>query len=395
MKKWSFSLLIIGAVILSLSFGVFAKDKMEFNTIEENKVPLESSIVSIQGESIDGSATSLNLQNKKIADYNTFVNELALFPNLTYVDLSNSNLSNEQMENLQNIYPNIKFVWVVHMKHWSMRTDAVAFSTQQWHITEMLNSDDIQVLKYCKDLVALDLGHNRVSDISVMRNLKNLKILILVDNPVTDLSPLKDMSNLMYLEFFVARVTDITPLAYCENLVDLNISFNRISDIDPILHLPHLQRLWFTHTNISQADRQRLIDTYPNVAMDFSSSTSIQAGWRTNPRFKSMRNMYKNNTVEGEFATTTMDDNIALMVKYRDEIFDSAYYGVMNPDVVEKYGADPEVLFNHFIVYGVWENRVASSNFDMTSYIQNHPELVDAYGTYYPKYYGDYLRKFW
>ena len=64
-----------------------------------------------------------------------------------------------------------------------------------------MTSKDIQVLKYCTDLQALDLGHQRITDLSVIGNyLKDLRILILADNKVSDVSPLANLKHLHYLQ---------------------------------------------------------------------------------------------------------------------------------------------------------------------------------------------------
>ena len=37
--------------------------------------------------------------------------------------------------------------------------------------------------------------------------------------------------------------------------------------------------------------------------------------------------------------------------------FDPNYYAVLYPDVVALLGADPQVLFNHYIAFGMQEGR--------------------------------------
>lgn len=351
--------------------------------------------VLVAGNVVSSDVEGLNLQNAVIADLNTFILELAQCPNLNYVDLCNSNLSNEQMEVLQNTFPQIKFVWMLHVKRWSLRTDTIAFSTLQWSFPEIaLENDDIEIFKYCKDLVGLDVGHNRITDISVLRNCPNLRVLILSSNNwLTDITPVADLPNLMYLEIFCTRVSDLTPLAFCENIVDLNVSviFSGVNSIDPLLHFPKLERLWFTRSGISDADRMRLQATYPNVAMNWTTTYSIDAGWRTHPRYYQYRAMWTNNSVEGEFATTINDYNVYLMRQYKDLIFDASYYLQMNPEVANVAGTDPEALFNHYMVYGIWEGKIASPNFSIESFINSHPGSLDTYGDYMPRYLGAYI----
>lgn len=350
--------------------------------------------VLVNGVAVNQESTSLNLSGATIEDLGVFGTELAQLPYLNYVDLSNSNLTNEQMEMLQASFPQVKFAWVVHMKHWSLRTDAVAFSTQQpKEIVEMLYDADIQVLKYCKDLVALDLGHHRLTDLSVLVNCRELRVLILADNKYSDITPLAYLPNLMYLELFCSRVSDLHPLLMCENLIDLNVSFTRVSDVTPLMYFPHLQRLWFTHTYISEADRNALIARYPGVKMDYTSENSISQGWRNHSRFTTMRSMYQRNNVQGEFLTTVLDDSQAFCSVYRDLIFDPSYYIAVNPDVAAVFGTNPDLLYYHYMAYGIWEGRLAHPTFNLGAYVSLHPDYPEVYGNYLPKYCAVYIKQ--
>lgn len=353
-----------------------------------------ANVVTVAGYYVPQDVTSLDLQKVTIDDFNTFVTELSQLPYLSYVDLSNSNLTNEQMEILQGYFPCTKFVWVVKMKKWSLRTDTKAFSTMQADTDVMLQTADIQVLKYCKDLVALDLGHHNVTDLSVLMNCQNLRILIMSSNNwLTNIYPVAYLPNLMYFECWCSRISDLTPLVACQNLVDLNVSFvfSKINSIDPLLHFPKLERLWFTHSGVSEADRIRLQERYPDVAMDWTSEDSKSNGWRTHARFKSMRSMYFNNTVEGDFLTNVPEYDTYMMLVNRDFYFDPVYYGTMHPDVYEAVGGDAERLFWHFMVYGMWAGEQGNAFFNVNEYINTHPIMVQAAGDYIPKYYAAYI----
>lgn len=241
-------------------------------------------------------ATKIDLNSKKIRDFDRFFDSIALFYQLTQLELCDSGLSDEQMETLRDAYPETKFVWRIHLGEWSLRTDAVAFSVMIYtYEYTRLTTKDIQALKYCTDLQALDLGHQAITDISVIGEyLKDLRILILADNRVSDLSPLANLPHLHYFEIFVNQVTDLTPLAKCRELVDLNISYNyRLSDITPILDLPLLERLWLEHTSVSAENRALLRTTYPEATIITEGTGSIDQGWRSHERYFAMIDMFK------------------------------------------------------------------------------------------------------
>ena len=236
-----------------------------------------------------------------------------LLRNLEKVDMCQCGFSNDEMAALQDAFPEIKIVWEIQMSHWTVRTDAVAFSTMKTcSQTFFLNDDEAKYLKYCTDLVALDLGHNYVTDLSLLKYMPELKILILVDNVksweggkihrIDDLSMLQYVPKLEYLEFFCDGVEDISFLQYTPNLVDLNISYNPISDATYLFELPKLERLFLEHTKIPYSEFERLQETYPDAQIEYYGEGSIDHGWREHERYYAMRDMFKNNYVHPLFA---------------------------------------------------------------------------------------------
>lgn len=262
--------------------------------------------VELAGEMFSTEAEELDLNSRKIRDYEQFFETLVLFDHLAKAEMCDCGLSNEQMGALRDAYPDTKFVWRIYLGVWSLRTDAVAFSVLITNFGyRRMTSKDIEVLKYCTDLQALDLGHQAITDLSVIGEyLTDLRILIVADNKITDLSPLANLPHLHYLEFFMNRVEDLTPLAQCRELVDLNISYNRrLSDITPILDLPILERLWMVSVAVPQADIALLRETYPNTEISTWGSGSTDQGWRTHARYFAMIDMfYKRNYISEEFS---------------------------------------------------------------------------------------------
>ncbi|MBD5459642.1 MAG: leucine-rich repeat domain-containing protein [Lachnospiraceae bacterium] len=238
---------------------------------------------------------------------------LGLLPDLEKIDMCQCGFSNDEMAALQDAFPEIKIVWEIVLSHWTIRTDAVAFSTMKTCAqTFYLNDDEAKYLKYCTDLVALDLGHNYVTDLSFLQFMPELKILILVDNVkgwengkirrIDDLSMLQYVPKLEYLEFFCNRVQDISFLQYTPNLVDLNISYNPVSDASYLFELPKLERLFLEHTKIPYSEFERLQETYPNAQLEYYGEGSIDHDWRKHERYYAMRDMFKNNYVHPLFA---------------------------------------------------------------------------------------------
>ena len=232
-------------------------------------------------------------------------NLLIVLTNLKEVDFSDSNLKNEDLALLRKEFPNINIIWKLYLGKWSLKTNDVAFSVLVGKINyTRLTTKDIEVLKYCTNLKALDLGHQAIDDISVIGNyLQNLRILILADNKVKDLTPLKNLKHLHYLELFVNNINDFSPLTSLKELVDINIGYNDASNIEPLLHLGNIERFWLVNGKITEQDRTTLKNAYPNAIVNTTwSLSSTEKGWRTHPRYYAMIDMfYKKNYISEEF----------------------------------------------------------------------------------------------
>ena len=262
--------------------------------------------INLNGTYIDQDTNTINLKNKKL-EINDLRKSLKLLTNLEYIDLSDTNLTNEELEKLRIDFPKVKIVWRIYFGEWSMKTDDIAFSVKiPKHMHhKRLTSEDIEVLKYCTDLQALDLGHQAITDISVIGNyLKDLRVLILADNKISDLSPLSNLENLHYLEVFMNKITDLSPLEKCKNMVDLNISYNLdLKNIDSILKFSKLERLWLVMTKVSNNNYKLLKETYPNSKIVKEGwGTSTGSGWRTHPRYYAMIDMFNKNYISKEFS---------------------------------------------------------------------------------------------
>ncbi len=235
-------------------------------------------------------------------------------PNLKKINMIGCGLTNEEYAKLQDNHPNVKIIWEVDLYYWKVRTDAVAFSTlKTCSDSRWLDKDTAQYLRYCTDMVALDLGHNGVYDISFLKYMPNLKILIMVDNSngydangrinyISDFSVLKYCTKLRYLEIFCTNVSDLRFLKYCKEIEDLNISYTGVSSIKYLKKLPKLKRLWMEHTGVSYDDFLKLQKIYPDVEMVYYGTGSVDQGWRDGDRYWAMRDMVLNNRIHEIYA---------------------------------------------------------------------------------------------
>ncbi len=234
---------------------------------------------------------------------------ISRLPNVKRLVMCDCGLDNDGYATLQDRHPDIKIVFEIVLDYWTIRTDVVAFSTFKTTAEEFyMNNDDAYYLKYCNELVALDLGHNYVSDLSFLEYMPDLKVLILVDNVkekdgeklyhLTDLSELRYATKLRYLEIFANNVSDMSFLDYMPDLEDLNISYNSVSSIEHMRNMPKIKKLWMEHTYISGAGVSALRQLYPNARIVSSGEGSVDQGWRSGERYRAVRRMFFENVID-------------------------------------------------------------------------------------------------
>jgi Leucine-rich repeat (LRR) protein len=247
----------------------------------------------LSGVTVKTNAKTVDMKQKRITDLDAFREGLRHFTGLEKIDMCGCGLSNKTMESLIAEFPKTKFVWRVYMGKWSLRTDTTYFSTKNFARNKdpkgyRLTNDDIQVLKYCTDLEALDLGHNNISDITVIGTLTKLQILILADCRISDISPIANLKDLYYLELFMNNIKDISPLAGLTNLLDLNYCHNYATDLTPLNNLPKLERLWCSYNGISAAKVNAFKKSHPDCNVQSALYWSTGNGWRTHKRYYEM-----------------------------------------------------------------------------------------------------------
>ena len=251
----------------------------------------------IENKSYSSLISHLDLAKSKIKDYDELIKKMELLPNLKSADFSNSNLSNEQLGHLRELFPVMEIHWIVHLGRWSVKTDAVSFSVLIYaYDYKRMTSKDIEVLKYCTKLQALDLGHQAITDISVIGEyLKDLRILILADNRISDITPIKELKHLHYLELFINPISDITPLNDLKGLVDVNFCYCwNINDYSTLKNLPNLERIWLVGTRINGNVVNGLRSVHPNAQIVNTGAGSTNSGWRTHERYYEIIKMYRN-----------------------------------------------------------------------------------------------------
>ncbi len=255
-------------------------------------------MVTLNGVACDSFEELLNFDGVVIENYDAFSDALAAFPRLQRIELNDCSLTDEQLAALAARYPKVKVVWTVHFRKFALRTDAVAFSTQQPGDNDnRLTSRDVDPLRYCTDLIALDLGHNDLDDLDFLRPLTKLQVLILADSrKLKDISVLGTLHNLKYVELFLTGVSDISPLSELHELLDVNLCITHVADPTPLLACKKLERIWIGQQTLQYMNEEglhTLMEAFPNAQYDLTSVSCTNLGWREHPRFFAFRSMFK------------------------------------------------------------------------------------------------------
>ena len=248
--------------------------------------------VTVSGFLMNSTAEKIDFGETVIADGDDLIDALTCLPRLRVLHTYASILNREQMAYLWETYPDMEFGWTLSFAKRTLRTDAVTFSTMNNSTkSPRFTGADFEVLKYCKNLVALDLGHNKIGTIDWLAELPQLRVLILADNKLEDISVLAELPNLEYVELFMNKIRDISPLANMPNLLDLNLCRTMIksNDITPLLTNQNLQRLWISYAGLSNDQMQTLREGLPNCVMEFKATSSTAAGWRDHERYDKYR----------------------------------------------------------------------------------------------------------
>ena len=243
-----------------------------------------------EGVTVPDGAELVDFGDTVVQDLQGLADFLGKLPNLRQVDMYANQMKKADCDALAERFPNVRWGWTLVIqardhKH-LIRTDTTAFSTLHNNKSTPHKSEDFEILKYCWNLKALDVGHNEVKSIEFLRDLPDIRVLILACNYITDIAPLADLKKLEYLEIFKNRVEDLTPLSGLNHLLDLNICFNRVHDWTPLTSLKQLMRLWcyrsgwfYINQEIPKDVVRMLKDALPDTEVD-SIHYSTAGTWR-------------------------------------------------------------------------------------------------------------------
>ena len=218
------------------------------------------------------------------------VDDRATFPDRLKFDLTVAmcTISNEDMAALrEENREDYKVIWSVEAGSLVVRTDETSFIPVK-HNVYYFHDDDVVNLRYCEEMIAVDLGHMTFTKIDWVEYMPNLKYLILAHTTVTDITSLNTCKELLFLELDFTGIKDYTPLLGCTKLEDLNLGLT-YGDIEPICQMTWLKNLnWSGRESRAAELREALPDT--NIQMPAGDYT-VGNGWRQLQNYYDMRDI--------------------------------------------------------------------------------------------------------
>lgn len=249
-------------------------------TLKGEIITLDSTQAVICGQVFPKDSIKIMLTGTEI-DVAEVERKLAFFPNLEKITMLDADLDCAYMDEVDQRHPDVRFVWTVPCGGISVRSDTLYFYPGKYFGGG--EAAHTRNLRYCRDLVAVDLGHFWAYDLEWVNYTPHLKFLILMNSRVSDLSPLANLKELTYLEIFETNmVLDYTPLLECKSLRDINIGIN---EADPAVfgQMTWLNNLHWNDINLNDEQKEiyrQLPEMLPDTRIATTGYGMLANGWR-------------------------------------------------------------------------------------------------------------------
>ena len=247
------------------------------------------------GTTYSHDVTEIELQDMYFASLDEVEAQAAYFPDLEKLALLDCGYDKKNLfddETLaafrEKMRPEYKVVWSMYLYGMTIRTDDLYFMPNKYGVR--VSNYMIGRLKYCEDMLCVDLGHHNIVDLSFVEGMPHLKYFICVDSNLLYIQPLSTCKELIYCELFWTPISDFTPLLECTALEDLNIAG---TNGDPMIFkdMPWLKNLWVPSYRMTPERRAELQAALPNTNIVFDTGAYTGDGWRQLQNYYDMRDL--------------------------------------------------------------------------------------------------------
>ena len=246
--------------------------------------------VEVFGTTFTDDATEVDISAGPIESIEQAKQIAGFFPRLEKLIVDSGDIENEDMSAYrEEVRSQYKLVWTVYFTDkCKARTDDTKFmpiDQGEYYFQDK----DAYNLRYCEDMVCIDIGHSTVENVDFLAFMPHLKYLILAWTQVKDISAIRDCKELIYLELDHGIIHDFEPLTGCTALEDLNINaFRWHSSIEPLTKMTWLKNLWCVGMGYSK--QQELVAALPDTRVVTSDVSNHSGnGWRNLQNYYDMR----------------------------------------------------------------------------------------------------------
>lgn len=246
----------------------------------------EADVLGLRITSLD---TEADLSNVQLSSLEQAEEALAIFPALERVVFGYNPFDNDTMaafrEKMRDQY---KVVWSLDVGYLVVNSDDTWFMPGKFD--KGLTDEQSYNLKYCEDMICIDVGHKSLNQCEFVAYMPHLQYLVIAFTCITDITPLTGLTELIYLEVCRTYITDYAPLETLTALEDLNVSNTWGENPEVITRMTWLKRLWWHCSPYTDEELMEFIPGLEAVSTPWVS-TSIGLGWRDADHYREMRDI--------------------------------------------------------------------------------------------------------
>ena len=242
--------------------------------------------VELFGQTFEEDTTEVDISGNIVEACEDVEKLVACLPNLEKLIMSDCGIDSETMAQFRERQrENYKVVWTVYLGNICfLRTDAETFMPYKQG-EGYLEDRETAELKYCEDIICMDLGHNYIRDLSFLEYMPKMKYLVLAHTKIRDITPIAACKELVFPEINWTYVQDYSPLVELKKLEDLNLS-RTYADVTPLLEMTWLKNLWIPNRPY---DEEIVVAALPDTYVEIVSPNT--KGWRHLENYYIMRDL--------------------------------------------------------------------------------------------------------
>lgn len=246
--------------------------------------------VQVGGMTITPEVTEVDLSTVKVTDLEQVEQAMAYLPHLQTLFMGEQDISHDDMAAFRDrVRDQYKVVWYIRLGNSvPIRTDITYFMPGRdcYKLNVMFTDATSYNIRYCEDLICVDVGHLGVSDVSWVATLTNLEYLILAHTNVQYIDGIENCKKLKFLELDWSGIRTLEPLKGCTALEDLNIG-HAWPDVSALKEMPWLKNVYMIFGSSKAA--YELAVALPDTHVVSKGTATVSSGWRRLPNYYAMR----------------------------------------------------------------------------------------------------------